>query len=210
MLKISDVTTAEDKKTLNVLDKNETRRERIWKDCVNEAKILVVTTHEVRMKIVALAEKACVFHHGGSSTNNRFTVTRFAAEIGMNSHTLLEWVRLKRNVFDELSEADQKTIGQTKLTFLDRQMKGERRGTEAYKKSLKKEVERLRKTSDSTIKMMKYVKHMRTIIFNVKNPMMIKDCNKEVLAEILHLSREISKHLNYVDKPILRPKETAK
>lgn len=197
---LNEIVSQEFKDEFKVLDKNETRRERIWKDCVEEAKVLVKTTHEIRMKIVALAEKCCVIHHGGSSTSNRYTVLRFATEIGMNPHTLLEWVRVKKNVYDELSPQDQKDIGATKLTFLDRQLKGEKRGTEQYKVALKKEVEKLKKTSASTIKMMKYANHMKTIIFNVKNKPMIKDCDEQILIEMLHLAREISWNLKYLDE----------
>lgn len=46
MEKLIDVVSEEFKTEMNVLDKNETRRERIWKECVEQGKVLVKMNHE--------------------------------------------------------------------------------------------------------------------------------------------------------------------
>jgi hypothetical protein len=198
--KIEDTVKGELRKNLKVLEKGETRRDATWRECVDEAKILLKMTHESRMKIVALAEKCCTIHQGGRSTDSRYTLTRFAKDIGMNKQTLLEWYRLKKNVADNLTEAEQKSIKQTDMIFFDRQLKGIPRGSEEYKSALKKKVKQFGNgKSETTRKMMKYNQYLTSILFNVKNKAMIKGCDRTVLAEMLHKTREISKNLNWVD-----------
>lgn len=207
MQKLSDTLDSSTKKKLNVLDDNETRRERIWKECVTEGKILLTTSAEIRMKIVLLAEKCCTIHHGGRSFETRFTVHRFAEEIGMNGNTLHEWIRLKRNVLDNLDQKEKDVVKTTDLWMIDRQLKGVRRNTPEYKAEVKKVAKSILSRNKTTVKMMKYQKHLNTILFNVKNPAMVKDCDRGVLAELLYTTRQISKHLNWVDLEVKTKKK---
>lgn len=194
----------------------ETKREKLWKECVQEGKVLAKMNQESRLKIVKLAEKCCVIHFGGRNFENRFTVTNFANEIGINPHTLLEWIRLKKNVLDNLDAETQKTVKQTDLQLIDRELKGIKRGTEEYKTAVRATTKIILSSTGSTRKMMKYQKHMTTMLFNVKHKAMINDCDRKVLVEILHTAREIAKHLEWVDfemkakpKTVLRQKKQA-
>lgn len=199
MLKINEIVDDNFKKEMNVLDDNETRRERIWKDCVDEAKKIISLTKELRLQIVTLAEKACVIHHGGRASNSRFTVVRFANEIGINHKTLQEWMSLKRSIYDILPENEQKKVSFTDMKYLDSQTKSGKRNTLEKSKAVLAKLTEMRKQHPDTVKFIKYKAHLKTLLFNAKNKAMTKHCDRAVLADVLHLSREISKHLNWVD-----------
>lgn len=201
MQKIENVVTEDFRKKFNVLDKNETRRERIWKDCVEEAKSLVKISNETRFKIVALAEKCCVIHHGGKPSRDRYTLTRFATEIGMTPKTLMEWVGLKKHIFDNLTpeqRAEKPTY--TTLVNISRELKSfNRKDAIGFKAAVTDNYKKLSGKDESTIKMQKYVKHMKTVLWNVKSKAMIKNCDESVLVEILHISRDIAWNLKHID-----------
>ncbi len=197
---LAEVTSDKTKKDLGVLKPGETRRQKLWDMCVSEAKELVKLRQEMRWDIVKLAEKCCVVHHGGHNAELRYTVKKFAAEIGITYTTLIEWMRLKRQVFDNLDKDQQKRASMTDLRFIDQNLQGVSKTDSKFPDRVKSAYRRMAKTSQSTIKMQKYVRHLKSIQFNVKNPMLLKDCDQEVLTEILHLAREIAFELAKNDK----------
>lgn len=203
MLKIKDQVSEEDKKQLKVLDDNETRRDRIWKDCVEEAKKLVFLSDNLRMKIADLAIKCCVLHHGGKSNNSRYTATRFAEEIGVNVRTLLEWIHFKKNIYDPLPEKEKELLSFQDLRYLDTQTSGLVRTSIEKQKAVLKKLAEMKKMHPDTVKFMKYVKHLKTIRFNTKHKQMIKHVDRTVLSECLMLTRQIVNDIKFVDTEVV-------
>lgn len=201
MQTIGDVTSSNIKRTLNVLGPNETVRDRRWKKSVQKAKILVTDFRDIRFRVVEIAEECCVVHHGGRESDNRYSLTRFAKEIGVAKGTLMEWWRLKHNIYDNLPEYRKKKMTYCGLGHLDTEMRGEDRNNPIeFKRTLKKRLKALDAKTQTTIKMERYLKHLKTIQFNTKNRLMIKDCDKEVLGEICHIARDIVNHLSKYDR----------
>jgi len=84
-----------------------------WKDCINEAKSCTIRVAGNRMKIAALAERACNIKHGGDRRTQHAkdwicpnSLAEFARELKLNHKTIHNWVQVKRKIFDELPEAD--------------------------------------------------------------------------------------------------------
>lgn len=174
--------------------------EKLWHECVTEAKGLLQKYKDIRWQVVDLALKCCIIHHGGRVSTNRFTLANFAKEIGLPAKTLNEWVRLKTNILDNIPKEKAEGLSMSKLKYIDTQLKGEKRD-KGFGKKVQAALSDMAKKSETTVKMEKYLKHLKTIYFNVKNPRMIKDCDEEVLLEILHVCREIAFGLSKIDKP---------
>lgn len=203
LAKLKDVTDNRTRKRLGVLNDNETRRERLWKECVSAAKLLVKQQDEMRFKIVDLANKCCIVHHGGRSTYERYTVIRFAKEVGITYKTLTEWMRVKRNIYDNLEEGQRGTFTLSTMRFLDHELRG-RAGEKNFPSLVQAAYKKMEKEDPCTIKMKKYIKHLKSIHFNVSHQMMIKNCDEQVLVEIMHLCRQIASSLSYIDKKTSR------
>lgn len=202
MSKLGDVLSAIDKQRLDVLDPGETRRERLWKKCVFDAKELVENQKNIRFSIVDLAKKCCVIHLGGSvGTGNRYTLRAFAKEVGLPWGTFYEWYTIKENIYESLPDNEKETTTYSRMRFIEREMYGTKwREVTDKKKIVAKTLKDIKKKSATTIKMQKYLKHLKTVQFNAKNKLMIKDCDKELLGEICHVCRDIVNHLAKYDK----------
>jgi len=201
MYKLQDITTDKVKKKLNVLKPGETRRQKLWDQCVLNAKELMEKHKEIRFEIVRLAEKCCLIHHGGSvGSGNRYTLRAFAKDIGVPWGTFYEWYGIKKNIFMHLSKDDQK-----KVTYM--QMKHMRTGMpnidwkdKDIKTTVRKQFKKIKKKTDTTVKMEKYLLNLRTLHFNCVHPRMIRDCNREILGEIAHLCRGILNGIGKYDR----------
>lgn len=177
------------------------KREQLWKECVDQAKILVRQYKEIRFTVVELALKCCVIHHGGRAANERFTIKRFAQEVGMKEKTLNEWIRIKINIYNNLPEDEKLNTSYEDLRYLDKQMKGQnRQDVKRFSLGLSKRLIEMKAKHACTIKMEKYLKHLKTIQFNVENQRMIKDCDIDVLIQILSICRSIVLNLSKLDK----------
>ena len=177
----------------------EKRRDRIWKECIKKAIILVTDYKNIRFKMVELALKACLIHRGGRVTANRYTIKNFAIAIGMPPKTLNEWIRIKTNIYDNLTIKDKKNITFTTLRTIDKQMVGEKRD-KGFNKKLKSAIKNIKSKTATTIKMEKYRDHLKTIHFNCTNRSMIEDCDLELIGEIAHLCRGIVNGIKDLDR----------
>lgn len=201
MLKIADTLSQSQRTDLNVLNTNETRRERTWAESIKEAKLLLKHSDELRFKIIALAEKCCSDIQG-----SKYTYSRFADEIGLNRATLQEWVRVKQSVYNILPKEDKTFLTFTQMKDLNARTAGLTFGSQEKGKAVLKALREMKKESADTLKFRKYLSFMRNILFNAKDKHRTKDCSREVLAEILHTSREISKNLAWIDYEVKEKK----
>lgn len=202
MNKLSDNIDQKTKKKLNVLDNGETRRDRLWKECIHDAKMLMATRQELRWEIVALAEKCCVVHHGGRTTKHRYTLRNFAKEIGVSWGTFYQWYHLKTKIYDNLPAKEKKQTSYADLRFIEKAMaNSDTRSRDRYSKAaIVSTLKNIKSKSETTIKMEKYLKHLKSIHWNVTNKPMVKDCDGEILGEICSLARGIVNALNKYDR----------
>lgn len=194
MLKISDTLSHGQKKELDVLENGETRREKTWKEAIVEAKGLIKHSDEIRFRIAELAMKCC-----SDSEGSKYTYARFSKEIGLGYTTLLEWVNVKKSVHDVLKEQDKTFLTYNQKRDLHDRTRGFAPGSVAKGKAVLKSLKQMKKENPDTAKFRNYLAHMKNVLFNAKDKHRTKGCDREVLAEILHVSREISKNLSWVD-----------
>lgn len=194
MLKISSTLTEQQRSELNVLNDGERRIDRTWAECVKEARSLLKMSDEIRFKIIALANKCCSDIQG-----SKYTYGRFADEIGLGRTTLYEWVRVKKDVYDVLPKEDQTFLTFTQMKELNSRTVGLPSGSQEKGKAVLRSLKQMKKESPDTLKFRRYLEQLNHVLYNVKDKHRTKDCDRGVLAEILHVSREISKNLSWVD-----------
>ena len=190
--KLSDNLTKDQKQTLDVLENGESRRSKIWASCVKEAKGLIKLSDELRFKIIDLANKCCSDLEGSA-----YTYGRFADEIGMQRGTLYEWIKIKREVYDVLPKEDKSFLSFSQMRDLN--SRSANSSAQDKGKAVLRALKQMKKESPDTIKFRTYLDRLNNILFNVKDKNRSKDVDRAVLAEMLHIAREISKHLNWVD-----------
>lgn len=196
----NELVDQEFKDEFKILDKNESRRDRIWKECVEEAKILTRNYKEIRFKLVDIALKCCSINRGGRTHSEKYSLDKFAKEVGINHKTLSEWVRIKTTIFDQLNEEDKKQIAYEDLAKVDRSLTGVNRRTDQYKAVLSQKFKEYKAKHPDTVRMEKYLKHLKTIEYNALHPLQIKGCKEEVIVEIISTCRNVIKLLSAYDK----------
>lgn len=87
-------------------------RMRLWLAAVDRAKRAVSDLHTARAVIVKLAREVCDIHWGGgdhwTEHEGVFTARRFAKEIGINYKTMMNWMRVWREIADETKPGEWK------------------------------------------------------------------------------------------------------
>lgn len=158
--------------------------DRRFEELVREAKTLWTRSDGFRFRIVELCIEACDIHHGGSGDRTRFTVKRFAQAIGLERHTLYDWIRVKKRVVDKMPVNFQKKINEIPWDHLKRtadQIPEDARNKEVVR--LFREVSNIDPTE---LKFIKYRKHIASIIYNLKNPMRLIDVKDQTIADIMN------------------------
>jgi len=69
-----------------------TQKERKYRSAVAEAKNLLATLEKAKMRIAQLAYENCEVILGGHAVGDRYSLSMFASDIGVNRKTLSDWV----------------------------------------------------------------------------------------------------------------------
>jgi hypothetical protein len=163
---------------------------------VRKARQYVTNYDTVRWKIADIAEQACCHHVGGRvDPNNRFTVTRFAEEIGLNRKTLLNWCRNKRNVVDKLTAKSKEKIHTIPYEIIQRVSLRVDNDTPI------KEVRRLFREESGIpperIRFSKYIKNMKSVLFNAVSPTRLALVDVDQLEDMKKIADLISNSLSH-------------
>lgn len=173
---------------------------------------LLRLTNKHRVRVAEIANDVCIILHGGRAPTTRYTLKRFAEDIGINRHTLYEWTRHKKYIFDKLTPKQKEeyyTISGNSIKEIF---------TGLTEKSLPKHVQQkfksVKDTGGPDAKLKKYIGHIQGLLFNVSNHSRLKGVSDDVLKRALEQSRltqeyilvELSARKSKVDKTILQPK----
>lgn len=79
-----------------------------WGKAVEEAKRIVGQMQTSRIRIAELALSVCEIQYGGNwrAFARIYTVQNFAKDIGVHPKTLHQWIRIKKNIHDQLPEGE--------------------------------------------------------------------------------------------------------
>jgi len=153
----------------------------LWNQNVNEAKAIVVARQSMQIKIAEYALEVCEIDWGGvhSKYSDKFTMKRFAEEIGLNARTLSTYINIKKNVFDKL---DQNLQTKASYTIMHHVARTVDRST--TKKILRQKVKNELSFAAVDRKLISYTKALRSLchLFEKGEPQI--DGSKTVLEEV--------------------------
>ena len=145
------------------------------------------------MKVAELAVKACTIKHGGRNMYSRTTAKVFAERIHINPRTLYEWIRVKRLIVDKLTPTQIDDLDNVSADLFKEVITGVSHYT-APKKIQRKFRDVIAKHKDEH-RMIKYIKHLNTIIYNVANHSRMWNCSDQILFVTLKKCREICTYI---------------
>jgi hypothetical protein len=196
---LRDTLTPDQREKWDVLEKGETRREKLWADCVAEAKRLIKKYDDIRMDIAELAMRACADAEI-KGVKFKYTVSRFAMEIGLAESTLRAWVEARRVLI---------RLPVEKRTY----------NLEFYKEAARivlptdrpEQVERkfnrvVRQKQSRNAKWVKYERLLKSVLSTSKNAERVQEADSDTLESIMHLCTEIN---HYIDLNKNSRKKTA-
>lgn len=165
------------------------RREKLWAECVQQAKSLVKKYEDVKMDIAELAMKACsdaeVKGH-----KLKYTVSRFANETGLNPATLQTWVEARRVIIR--LPVDKRGYSISHYREVAKQIPDD-----ASDAQIERQLNRVvRKHQDRNYKFVMYTAKLKSLLKNARDEESVKQCDDDVIEEILHLCSEVA---HYID-----------
>lgn len=184
-------------KRIRLVRGDETKKE-VWNRCIREAKLLVMKRDQARIHICELATEACDIKKGGgghwSKFKDQYTVSNFAIDIGINPKTLLEWLAVKRYVYDKLNKKFQGEAKWTVMAKVRREVSSSREEIPSKRKVTQSYENILNTTQDksSSINALKYAKNLRYTLD--KNLHRMKD--KQSLQQLRLLTKGILKDID--------------
>lgn len=159
----------------------------LWTECVNKAKHLVLTIEENKMAVADMAIK-CIVLKGND--RNFYSVKKFADAIGVAKSTLHDWIKLRLMKLNSEVKMDKKTFSFLAKTYPMNKIVSGDFPTE--------------KLSDEDMTIFMYARSLKSILFNIRNPLKVKNISQELKSEIVHLCREIIFILAKDDKKVVQ------
>ncbi len=186
---IEHTLTPEQRERFNVLEEGETRRDKLWGECIFKAKQLVKKYDDVRMEIAELAMKACADAEI-KGVKFKYTVKRFAMEVGLAESTLRAWVDARRVLI--------RLPVEKRMYNLEFYKEAARVVLPTDKPEL---VERkfnriVRQKQSRNAKWVKYERALKSVLSASKNVESVQAADSDTLESIMHLCSEIN---HYID-----------
>lgn len=164
-----------------------------FEKAVREARAFVNHYDKVRFKICTIALRVCDLSHGGRKKNS-FSISNFAKAIDLNPKTLMEWLRIKRNVVDKLPVTELKD--KSKYTYFDLATVASQVKPETSKRDvLRLWKDQLAQPQESK-KFIKYELTVNSILTNSRKPIKLLNVDEELLKRIASKCFLVHKFLN--------------
>lgn len=169
--------------------KKVTNRE--WSMAIREARSFISNYDKYRWKVVTLALGVCDYSHGGRK-ESQFSLKKFSAEIGLNSKTLYEWVAVKRKLLDKLPTDVLKKEAINKRGFQDLKLVADKLELDSSASEAKTQYMQFFAQKPEEIKFSKYLKTLKTLLYNSQRPITMLEVSTEILEEMIAVLLAIS------------------
>ncbi len=166
------------------------QREAAWNLAIAKAKSMVTVKSDNQMMIAELALGVCEISWGGTQKhrNEKYTLVRFAKEVGVDNRTLSQWVGVFLRAYRKLPSGKAKHLSFTKLSAI---------AVKVHKDATKAEVA---KAFDEVVnvdsfdnKMQRYLCDLKSISYNFEQKNAATKCSEKTLQEILFFCKVISR-----------------
>lgn len=150
---------------------------------VRKARAYVNNYDKVRWKICDIALSVCDPRKGGKK-DQVFTLKKFAEEIELSSHTLYQWCRVKRLVFDKLPANVKQKISSYSYNDLDSVslMVTENSSMAQVHQALKTILEVPPENAKFT---RYYERDLSCILYNAQRPILMMNVDKEIIEKMM-------------------------
>lgn len=168
-----------------------------WQKAVDEAKTLFQVRNKKQMEIARLALEVCEIALGGNTKDGKYTLVRFAREVGVNRSCLSRWCTVRKLVYDRLPESQANKITYARLSHVATKVH-----SDTPKAVFDELVQDICYRNDIDTKFYKYLYSLRSFsnLF-VKHNAALK-VNKKILQETLFYSDIISRSIRSEHKEI--------
>ncbi len=160
-----------------------------YEECVRKARAFVANYDKVRWTICDLAREACDLSKGGRK-HPLYTLTRFAKDIELNEKTLYDWIRVQNLVVNKLPKTMKAKIHT--YNYEDIRLASMAVKEDSSPKEVRSAFLSVLNRDPNETKFLKYHKHLKTVIYNLQRPMLVKDISKDVLTKTIELSKTIT------------------
>lgn len=165
-----------------------------WREHIALAQNVLPRRNKNQMFIAGLALDVCDISWGGArykdEPQNKYTLTRFAKEVGISPKILSSWVNVRRSVYDKLEPKKVQGVSFTKLAWI---------ALRIPKKASPEEVSRMFemvvRRDDISVRIQRYLSDLRALNFNFEHKNAARFANKKTLEEIVFYIRETLKHI---------------
>jgi len=163
-----------------------------WRDCTKEAKQLVESREQAKIKIVELAERCCLVFPGGNGSNpEEYSLPKFAKDIGMHYRTLHEWYQIKTKVYDSLDSHDKKYVSWSELAKTGRKIRG--RNKKLSKAAIRNELKKTKSKSRETDTIERYIVNLKGLDSFFKSKTKVSKCKKGDIKKVENYCKRILK-----------------
>lgn len=159
-----------------------------WEENVAIAKQAISGRNTQQMKIAELALEVCEISYGGGHMVGKYTLKRFAEEVGMKTKTLSNWVAIKRMVYDKLSPENRINASYTRAAHVSSRVSP--KATSAH---VNKVYQELNEANPMETKMIRYLYDFRSAAYNFETKNAAGVLSKKVLQEYLFYCQVIER-----------------
>jgi hypothetical protein len=171
-----------------------------WQANVSRAKEIVSIKSHNQMEVARLALEVCEISWGGSQHRDKYTLSKFAEEIGIAGKTLSNWVAVRKKVYDKLPIAIAQKAGFVSLWGVARRV-----SPHADSEFVLKKYQELN-SSKEDMKMRRYLGYLRSIAHNFQKQNAAMRLDNETMEEYLFYTKIIIRCIKN-DRPGLKAKD---
>lgn len=158
-----------------------------WTENVTKAKDICAVKETNQMEVARLALEVCEISWGGSNFAGKYTLQRFADEVGCSSRVLSTWVCVRRSVFDKIPEVERAGVSYTKLALVACRV-----AVDASPKHVRRKFREMTNRDQFQDKMIRHLASVRSAAYNFERADAADKCSKKMLQEYLFYCRAIS------------------
>lgn len=164
----------------------------LYASLVKRALEILRLSHLKQMKIAKIALEVCEIRWGGKQYDSDFSLRRFAKDIGVKPKTLDHWIQIKRRVYDNV---DPSLV--EKMYFTDMVSLLKKTSSTDSRLKINSKAREILEFSPDIKRFEKYLAHVKSVLFNAKNPERLEKLPDELLAETIETCEAISRLLKY-------------
>lgn len=168
-----------------------------WAENIEKAKNLYSQRNKSQMYIAGLALEVCEITRGGPHIEGKYTIARFAEEIGMSPRNLSNWIAVRKLVYDRIDDKKKEECSYTQLATVALKVKAN-----SPIDFVKEKFEEVVHSNSIQQKIRRYLNDLRSCAWNFENKNAAEKIDRETAEEILFYIKVIQRSIKKNDGSI--------